>query len=159
MLLMFEYVNVMGVVLEGGDVEKRSYLTSVITTSSTFEKSTYATWIRERGYVVKAFLDYWLSWFVLSSGQEDGLHYMYSCWTSYSRRERSSHRPCCTWDHFKPDLNASHTWSTSRGGMVSLSTFTHASCRCSCGSISTWWLRNHLNTRRWFWKSRRLQTV
>lgn len=67
----------------GSSLRKRlKYLTSAMTASTTFAKSTYATRAHffdegddnRSDYVVEALLVYWLSWYVLPSGPGDGLN-------------------------------------------------------------------------------------
>lgn len=72
--------NVIGVVLVGEDEIKLWYLTSTVTASKTFGKSTYATWLRyfegeeSQSRCMVELLAYWLSLFVLLSGPNDGLN-------------------------------------------------------------------------------------
>lgn len=72
----------MEVVLEGEYKVKLPCLTSAMSASSTSGKLKYATCLRFfnegdgslSGCIMEAYLAYWLSWFVLPSGLEDGLN-------------------------------------------------------------------------------------
>lgn len=77
---MFGEANAMGIVLKGGDQVKLKYLTAATTALRSSGKSTYAMLLRffyeEDGsrsdFVVKAFLSYRISWFVLPRRYGDG---------------------------------------------------------------------------------------
>lgn len=57
-------------------------LTSTMATFKSSGKSTYASWIRnfvdgeesEGGLILEVLLSYWLSWFILPSGLEEGIN-------------------------------------------------------------------------------------
>lgn len=78
MLLVFGNQSPIGIVLEGEDEAKHKYLTSAMTVSRMFGKSTYARLYFDEGEnrccecVVEDFLIYWLS--CLPSEPEDGLN-------------------------------------------------------------------------------------
>lgn len=81
MLPMFGEATAMGDVLEEKDKVKLRYLTSTMTASRTSSMSTYATWLlffdegddSKSGYVMEAFLAYWLTLYVLPNCPEGNL--------------------------------------------------------------------------------------
>lgn len=87
--------------LEGKDEKTLQYLTSALLSPRTLSKFIYASWIRcfeegegrEGGLVVEALLPYYLSWFILPRGPEDGITFLFSQWLSSSQKERLALAP------------------------------------------------------------------